>query len=729
MSDKSYFEFKSLNFAANLLEHKSRILKEERLHIPNLMAAIRLRLDPDEVPLFVEDLLQLPSMERSCKIDLESFRDTNESISRSAICPVMEKSSTAAAGILTKWLRLLASRQNSYDGSDFKLRMDSMGQSLGLTHPECDVLELIHFYQQEIGMFEEALRDEAIWSRRNFEGNLAPLLGIDKEMALRLMGSNSAILRLGLVKKSNDFMGIQLHVDTRKFLIGDCDTADYKEALFEKSCLDMDNAPPSIDIRDQSLVKSMLLSDSGCNILLHGEPGTGKSTLAKYMCRSLGIDLISVKSSQDGNQDSRITNLLCAMLVGQKGTPKVVMVDEADDMLATRHSWMLRGQRSDKGWLNKTLETSNSKIIWITNSIDGIERETLRRFSLSIAFKPQSRKERFQVWKTQIERHPNLAANISDSDILEFSDRFPVQAGQIADTVRHISGLKIDESDVKSLMERCLESQHHRVGSSEGVRSEVRVNPCHNHSLDGLNADNNLSMVLKTLHTFSERLANDGHRSSLTNMNVLLSGPPGTGKTEFAKFAAKNLGRKLIVKTASDLQSKWVGQTEKNIAQAFDEASQEESVLLIDEADSFLWSRDHAVRSFEVSQVNEFLSQMEKFRGILVCATNFMDQFDNASLRRFNFKIKFDWLTPSGILIFFEQYLKELVPDQTMTNSQRKRLTSIRGLAPGDFKVTYQRNLFMIESELTIDFLLDELESETKYKRGNFHRQIGFAVT
>ena len=101
MSDKSYFEFKSLNFAANLLEHKSRILKEERLHIPNLMAAIRLRLDPDEVPLFVEDLLQLPSMERSCKIDLESFRDTNESISRSAICPVMEKSSTAAAGILT----------------------------------------------------------------------------------------------------------------------------------------------------------------------------------------------------------------------------------------------------------------------------------------------------------------------------------------------------------------------------------------------------------------------------------------------------------------------------------------------------------------------------------------------------------------------------------------------------------------------------------------------------
>ncbi len=78
----------------------------------------------------------------------------------------------------------------------------------------------------------------------------------------------------------------------------------------------------------------------------------------------------------------------------------------------------------------------------------------------------------------------------------------------------------------------------------------------------------------------------------------------------------------------------WVGEGEKNIKRAFAEAESEEAILIIDEADSLLFNRDRAVRSWEISFTNEFLTRMERFRGILICTTNRVEDLDSASLRR-----------------------------------------------------------------------------------------------
>lgn len=74
-----------------------------------------------------------------------------------------------------------------------------------------------------------------------------------------------------------------------------------------------------------------------------------------------------------------------------------------------------------------------------------------------------------------------------------------------------------------------------------------------------------------------------------------------------------------MVRRASDLLSCWVGATEQNIARAFEEARKDDAVLLIDEADSFLQDRRGAGHSWEVTQVNEVLTQMENFEGGLYC--------------------------------------------------------------------------------------------------------------
>ena len=157
------------------------------------------------------------------------------------------------------------------------------------------------------------------------------------------------------------------------------------------------------------------------------------------------------------------------------------------------------------------------------------------------------------------------------------------------------------------------------------------------------------------------------------------------------------------------------GQGEKNIKRAFQEAESEDAVLIIDEADSLLFSRDRARHSWEISFTNEFLTQMERFRGILVCTTNRLDDLDSASLRRFNHKIGFDYLTAEGNLLFYDLFLKPLSSGK-LDPVFRKELKRTENLAPGDFKLVRDRYSFHPQSDINHAMLIDALKNETKLK-------------
>jgi hypothetical protein len=123
---------------------------------------------------------------------------------------------------------------------------------------------------------------------------------------------------------------------------------------------------------------------------------------------------------------------------------------------------------------------------------------------------------------------------------------------------------------------------------------------------------------------------------------MLFHGAPGTGKSALAEEIARRHGRPTVVRAASQLLSKYVGGTERNLAAAFTEAASRGALLILDEADSFLQPRRAAQRSWEVSQVNELLVQIERFEGWLVCTTNFLEGLDEAALRRFALKVRFE---------------------------------------------------------------------------------------
>ena len=129
-------------------------------------------------------------------------------------------------------------------------------------------------------------------------------------------------------------------------------------------------------------------------------------------------------------------------------------------------------------------------------------------------------------------------------------------------------------------------------------------------------------------------------------LSFCLDGPAGTGKSAWARHLARRLGLPIIERRASDLLSMWVGGTEQASARAFADARAEGALLIFDEADSLLADRRNAVRQWEVSQVNEFLTQLENFDGLFIASTNLADNLDQAALRRFDLKVKFDFLKP-----------------------------------------------------------------------------------
>ena len=205
---------------------------------------------------------------------------------------------------------------------------------------------------------------------------------------------------------------------------------------------------------------------------------------------------------------------------------------------------------------------------------------------------------------------------------------------------------------------------------------------------------------------------------------LCLYGPPGTGKTAFAHHLAQVLDVPLHLKRASDLQSMWVGKTEKNIAKAFQAASEEQALLLIDEADSFLQDRSNAHRSWEVSQVNEMLTQMEAFEGVFIASTNLMDSLDSASLRRFDFKVHFGYLTREQRHSLFPRVAVESQSGGS-TMHVRDRLDRMDRLVPGDF-ANVLRQLKVLAQPPTSDTLLELLEAELRFKPGANQRRIGF---
>lgn len=448
------------------------------------------------------------------------------------------------------------------------------------------------------------------------------------------------------------------------------------------------------------------------HILLYGPPGTGKSSFAYGLSKHLGLPSFDIVRDEENTTKNRRAAIAACLNMTNTGNGSLIVVDEADNILNTQLSWLSRGETQDKGWLNQLLEKPGVRMIWVTNAIFGIEESVLRRFSYSVHFKMFNRKQRILLWNNVLLNN-RVKRFFENEDIEQFAKKYKVSAGAIDLAIK--KAVETNSNSKKKFqrsVSMAIDSHLTLIYGGEKPVSKDLIEK--NYSLDGLNIQGNVHAVLNQLEKFDQFLRTTSPEN-IKNMNLLFYGPPGTGKSELARYIAERLDRELICKRISDIQSMYVGEAEKNIKNAFVEAESEESVLVFDEADSLLFKRERAQRSWEISFTNEFLTQMERFKGILICTTNRDADLDEASIRRFNHKIEFDYLDSKGNIIFYKKLLSPLIKTP-LNNKLISSLKKINYLAPGDFKLVRDRFSFYLKKELNHQNFVQALKNEAKIK-------------
>lgn len=205
-------------------------------------------------------------------------------------------------------------------------------------------------------------------------------------------------------------------------------------------------------------------------------------------------------------------------------------------------------------------------------------------------------------------------------------------------------------------------------------------------------------------------------------IRILFYGLSGTGKTNLAHYIAESLGKGIITKNASDILGMFVGESEKNIAKAFEEAKKQKKILLFDEVDSFFRERSYSSQSWEITLVNEFLTQMEKFEGIVICTTNLRNIMDKAMQRRFHIMVEFKALKNEGVQSLLGKYF----PQFDFNEEDIRRITRFQSATPGDFGNLSSRLRFMNQEKVTETYITDELcKMQEKKELGK--RSIGFS--
>ncbi|NTV95361.1 MAG: AAA family ATPase [Thiobacillus sp.] len=460
------------------------------------------------------------------------------------------------------------------------------------------------------------------------------------------------------------------------------------------------------------LKRSLASARKGVNVFLYGAPGTGKSQLARVLAHELGSELFEV-ASEDGDGDpvsgeQRLRAYRAAQcFFAQRRS--ILLFDEAEDVFQedANRPFFLSGNRKSKGgkaWINRMLETNAVPTLWLSNSSGALDPAFIRRFDMVIELPipPQHQREKIV--------HAACGDMLDEQAIERFA-----RSGALAPAViaRAASVTRLIQDDlaadqipavIESLISKTLEAQgHNPLRHNDPNALPETYNPAF------INSDADLAQVTEGLtRSRSGRLC--------------LYGPPGTGKTAYARWLAARMGMPLLVKRASDLQSMWLGEAEKNIARAFREAEQMGALLLIDEVDSFLQDRRNAERSWEVSQVNEMLTQMESFPGVFIASTNLMAGLDQASLRRFDLKVKFDYLKhgPAWKLLCRQC---DALGIQQPTCELRPQLKRLANLTPGDYAAVARQHRFRPMGSAAD--LVAALEAECAVKEGA-RSPIGF---
>jgi SpoVK/Ycf46/Vps4 family AAA+-type ATPase len=552
----------------------------------------------------------------------------------------------------------------------------TLGESLDLSRTELNLLKFLRTIRlnHRLGNF---LDDSCNVFSFNNRSILMKLLEVDRSELVKALSGR--LVKLGLIEYSMNSSPRLLNF--------------YHRMMDNSGLLDLNDIvtpalPPTLNINDffiDTSTISMLQrflqypSRTPNHILFYGPPGVGKTELARLLAADLkkgALEVIPLHRE----------NMMMAHSYLRANPGQLLIIDEADSLLESKSegifsSYFNSDCLQEKAWLDYFLEKSGPSCLWIVNNTRVINDSVIRRFAFSLKFEKLGRNARLKIWERQKGRDgQSLLSSASKKALANDLDVSPAIIAQAYEKTLEI-GPNSEEKRylmIKKQLTAHLELTGRRPPLTKSL-SRFRLGAlATNPPIDEITRD------LKKWAIKAKNSPNEERRG----YKALFYGPPGTGKTELANYLAQELVEQFDFERAhvkvSNLISHYVGQSEINVAKLFRRFDKSLGVIIIDEIESFLYNRDIARRVWELSLVNEFLTCLDRFKGVLIGTTNRPNDLDPAARRRLGRGVEFGPLNQSGRLELFGSFLTP-ISGQPLTPGETKRLGLMPLLVPGDY--------------------------------------------
>ncbi len=564
-------------------------------------------------------------------------------------------------------------------------RIRRLARATGLTRTDTSILELLLRYSTG-GMVEsmiDDISDSTRWGRRSPKPKnplLSCMLGLSVNKVWSRFAPDAPLLTSGLVSIDDDGDVTLITRLTRLDWQPNGTGADVQDLLLDEASpgdlcwSDFDHVADERDHVERILRGALQTGARGVNVLVYGPPGTGKTEFCKALAARLEASLYVV-GEQDGNgrepsRHERLQELQLAQRLLAENHRSILLFDEMEDLLSSQGTLVaaLFGSRGFAGlpaegskvFMNRLLEETSVPVLWTSNAARQTSPVLLRRMMFALELGQPPPRVRARIWARYLAHHGIESAEEDANALAREFEVTPGVASGVTAAAR-LGGATMTE--VRRGVRALAQVMSGRKAPAQ--RTPQNFDPAL------IRADVDPVLLV-------DRLAGTGAR----HFSLCLQGPPGTGKSAFVRHLAERLGLEVMQKRASDLMGMYVGETEKQIANAFAEASDAEAFLVFDEADSLLADRRLAQRNWEVSQVNEMLTWMESHPFPFACTTNFGDRLDSATLRRFTFKIALGYLAPEQAAAAFHLHFG-IEPASAVG--------TLATLTPGDFAVVRRK--------------------------------------
>lgn len=402
-----------------------------------------------------------------------------------------------------------------------------------------------------------------------------------------------------------------------------------------------------LPIKKELLVKT----DQMCEALLQkkilcltGDPGSGRKTLLQKYCQEKHRPLLMVDSARFTahlkNRDIAEYIQRIAREALLQGDAFVVFTDLASDdeglAFLETIAWQTEQYFDFFGFT-------------VTGRPDRLPRTDYRM--IQIGLDSTSVAERSVIWEFYLKKW-QMELGIDDKELLQYREIFSAQyvltpgaiKNSVEDALLQMHGASLKKTDFHMLNEAC-----HRQICHALQKDAVKISTIHDFEdlvlpaaqkrllWDAVNRVRYRTQVFDDWG-FDKKVAYGKGTS------MIFYGPPGTGKTMGAQVLAKELGLELYKVDMAKVMSKYVGESEKKLGEIFEHGRKSQSILFFDEADVLFGKRSEVKDSqdkYANASTAYLLQKIEEYEGVIILATNLLQNFDAAFMRRFQFIVEF----------------------------------------------------------------------------------------